>query len=377
MASQPRPYLILPKLVEQPTWGGTYIVEYKGWDKAASLQGKKIGQSYELFGQSILLADVTNTADPRFSPEPNDRGTQLILADMVQDGKEAWVGASVWNTYGAMPLLVKFNQALGNSFQLHRKESEPSSRWTPKPESWYYMEDGALTFGIKKGTDVAAYKQCCLTIESKMKELSAAVVGGTKKLADARLEAKTFIAEKNPWQYVNVHTAKKYDLVDLSAGGLHHSWEEDLVHAPLGNVVYEVQKDVMDPICTIRSFDQGKIQDDGTIRNIAVEDYFTFLDTDEAKNDIQSAIRHAQGNTLLSTQYYSLDLLTVAGTYQDAVGPSFVHLFVRDGDVDIEGAGVRLHVGRGHSCFIPYAVGTYTITSRTPESVVLKTYIAK
>ncbi len=45
-----RPYLILSKLVEQQTWGGSYIAQFKNIEDG-ELKAKKIGQSYELYGK--------------------------------------------------------------------------------------------------------------------------------------------------------------------------------------------------------------------------------------------------------------------------------------------------------------------------------------
>jgi len=62
-----RAYLIIPKLIEQPTWGGRYIMKEKGWQKHPDAQ-RKIGQSYELYSGSYLSL-ATDTADAAFQPE--------------------------------------------------------------------------------------------------------------------------------------------------------------------------------------------------------------------------------------------------------------------------------------------------------------------
>jgi mannose-6-phosphate isomerase class I len=178
----------------------------------------------------------------------------------------------------------------------------------------------------------------------------------------------------NPWQYVNVHSVDQYSLLDLSIGGIHHSWEED-ENLPNGNIVYEVQQDVMDDFCTLRSFDQGKIKDDGTIRTIHIDDYFQFLDVTEEHNTIDFALRRRQGTNLLKTPYYSMDELQISDKTQVQVGESFDHLFVLSGVARVTYADTTLTIGKGHSCFVPWKVGSYTLEPVQGNTTVLKTYI--
>lgn len=373
------PYLIIPTLIEQPTWGGNYIVNYKGWNTHSGLTNKKIGQSYELYGKSKLAADITDTDDSRYGPDNELPGTStafLQLEELLQANPSDVLGPLVYQQYGKMPLLIKFTQALGNSFQLHIKPGTTHARWKQKVESWYYFEDGYITLGIKKGIDLSAYKSACIQINKKMTELSNAVRTKALDIMTAREQAKTFIQKINPWQFINMHQVKKYDLIDLSIGGLHHSWEENASLAPIGNVLYEVQEDVSDEFATIRSFDQGKMKDNGDIREIHIDDYFQFLDTSDTSNDIEQAKRRPTGVSLLKTSFYNLDLMTVAGNTKEFTNDSFVHLFVRDGDVDIITDNYSLHLGKGHSCFVPWVIHSYEIRSRTSESVLLKTYIS-
>lgn len=383
-----RPYLIIPKLIEQPTWGGSYILELKDWLNRPQVKNKKIGQSYELFGGSKLTLSITDSRDFRFIPEIGSADSSnteafelketidyITLAELVKNHAEQILGPEINKKYHLMPLLIKINQAYGNSFQLHIKPSEQHPRWKSKPESWYYLEDGLLTCGINPETNIEDYKKTCQAIEGKMAQLSALIQSGNMTLESAKAEAKEYIRHHNPWQYVNTHEAKKYDLIDLSAGGVHHSWEEDRNRYPLGNIVYEVQMDVMDPICTIRSFDQGKFKADGSIREIHIDDYFTYLDTDPQHNDINNLKKQREGNNLLTTPYYSLDILELADTFTDQTNQSFCHLYVRDGDVKVKAGHGAVRLTKGFSCFIPQAVGEYEIIPTVPDSVVLKTFI--
>ena len=60
-----KPYLCVPQLIEQSTWGGGYILEQKGWGKDTRFTGKKFGQSYELSGKTKLLNDEIGRASCR------------------------------------------------------------------------------------------------------------------------------------------------------------------------------------------------------------------------------------------------------------------------------------------------------------------------
>ncbi|MFZ2025899.1 MAG: hypothetical protein WAV30_01275 [Microgenomates group bacterium] len=354
MNIQKKPYIIVPYLIEQSTWGGTYICEKKGWTGKQGITGKKIGQSYELYSETKLALNLKTTNDPSFGPEYSD----VIDINIFKESRP-------------FPL-IKFTQAKGNSFQLHIRPSQKDPHWQPKAESWYYFENGKITFGIKKGADIEAYKKTCHAINEKMKELSRAVIEKKMGQQEASQEAQEYIKISNPWQYVNVHNTKAGDVVDLSGGGLHHSWEEDSVACPLGNIVYEVQQDVMDPYCTIRSFDQGKLKGDGTIRTIQIDDYFKYLDLDEKRNTLN--IEKKENGILFDTPLYSLSSLLVVGEMKMESKSSFHHLFVKEGEVSVvDSNNNKISVGRGHSCFIPNGI-LYTIQTGAQAELLL-TYL--
>lgn len=354
MNIQKKPYIIVPHLIEQSTWGGTYICEKKGWTEKPEIKGKKIGQSYELYNETKLALNLKTTSDPAFGPSYSETADINLFKE-------------------ARPFpLIKFTQAKGNSFQLHIRPSQKDPHWQPKAESWYYFENGKITFGIKKGTNIEEYKKTCHAINEKMKELSSLVVGKKMDRETATREAKEYINKLNPWQYVNVHNTKTGDVVDLSGGGLHHSWEEDEVMCPLGNIVYEVQQDVMDPYCTIRSFDQGKLKEDGTIRTIQIDDYFKYVDLDEKRNTLN--IERREDGVLFDTPLYSLSSLNITKEMNMESKSSFHHLFVKEGEVTIkDGMGNVISVGRGHSCFVPQGI-VYTIQASAPAELLL-TYL--
>ena len=150
------------------------------------------------------------------------------------------------------------------------------------------------------------------------------------------------------------HTqSKKHSIVDLSPGAIQHSWEEDPVNLPQGNILYEVQLDVTDDESTIRAFDKGKIQSDGTIRKIHVEDYFAYIDTNPEHNDLDLAMRKREGQSLLHTSHYSLDVATIQKEVVVENPSSFIHVFVLEGELRVETPTRTLSVEKGYSCFIP------------------------
>lgn len=374
MFSLKRPFLVIPCLIEQPTWGGDYILEMKGWSSLPQLQGKKIGQSYELFGRSKLLLTVNDTDFNRFLPEFIAADGNLINNPEFHlvEGKDY---IAVSHIVKHMPMLLKMNQAYGNSFQLHIKPGVVDPHWKPKPESWYYFEPGLVSFGIKKGIDIEEYKKTCILVDNEMNRLSMLVKSGEMTLEDATRSAEAFIKDNNPKQYVNLHETQKDSIIDLSAGAVHHSWEEDRVKFPRGNILYEIQLDVMDPLCTIRSFDQGKMKSDGSIRKIHIDDYFKYIDTSDYANNIQNATRVQEGKSLLKTPYYSMDRIELTHELGDRTGKSFCHLFVREGAVEVKGEEGMVRVGQGHSCFLPAEAGFFKIIPQTAKAVILKSYI--
>jgi hypothetical protein len=377
--------LILPKLIEQPTWGGDSIAKLKNWNNLTGISDKKIGQSYELFDKSKLLLHISDSAGavtPDLGNADTDDHTNLsdykentdfvIFKKVAENLGEKLLGPA--GLRQPTTLLIKINHAYGNSFQLHIKPSEHDSHWQPKAESWYYFEDGLVSCGIKKGINIEEYKKVCHEINNKMIELSEKIKKDEITFEDAKKISQKFIEEKNPKQFVNIHRVPKNALVDLSLGGIHHSWEEDRQQLPGGNFLYEVQQDVMDPVCTIRAFDQGKIKSDGTVRKIHIDDYFKYLDTDPTHNDINFLMKKKNGRSLLKTQYYCMDILEINGTQNEKIGLSYDHLFVREGAVNVQTQAGSVHLTRGHSCLVPFAAGEYKIISERP-AVVLKTFI--
>lgn len=383
-----RPYLIIPKLIQQPTWGGDFIVRLKNWQKISFLKDTKIGQSYELFSGSKLFIKsyksddlipeigYSEKLDIKIDLFPFKAGQDYIsLQQLINSDPVNVLGPDIYHRFGKMHILIKFTQAKGNSFQLHIKPNAVSNKWVPKAESWYYFEKGLLTCGIKPNISVGEYKKVCQFIDSKMHILSQKVLNKVMSLEEAQKNAKEFIKNCDPWQFVNVVDVDKETSLDLSRGGIHHSWEEDLVKYPIGNVLYEVQEDVMDPQATLRSFDQGKFKNDGQIRDLQIDDYFNYLDTDPINNDISRIIQIKNNNNIFKNLKYCMDKIIINNSQSFKIDKSYCHLFVQKGTVYINSSDLQLILNQGHSCFIPYSVGEYEIKPIKKNSVILKTFI--
>jgi hypothetical protein len=355
-----RPYLIVPKLIPQPTWGGDYIARYKSVVDP-KIVSQKIGQSYELSADT-MLSTVTDSAnlpieigDPKTGETIEvigDTSSIFPLQDLIDQDPQAVLGAKYVQQYGPhMQILIKFTQAKGNSFQVHVRPGGEIGHWKPKPESWYYFEPGRATLGLRTGVDLDAYKKVCFQIEAEMKRQSELVKQGQKNAESARKEIQDFLMTHSPFLFVNVVDVPKGAIIDLATGGIHHSWEEG-DDIPEGNILYEVQVNVMDNDCTLRSFDKGKIADDGSIRPIHVDDYFNALDSDPTHNVVDSLIMQAEGDSIFATPYYT----TKIG--MSSTSDSFQHVFVQKDALQLGDLNVR----KGASVFVPqYSVQTLEI----------------
>lgn len=388
-----RPYLVVPKLIVQPTWGGDYIIRTKEWHGRTELKNLKIGQAYELYDKSNL-STLTSTTHPSFVGEISDSksveeqthlpGT-LPLTELIRENPAQVLGESAYSRFGSsMYLLIKFTQSLGNSFQIHIKDGVSHPRWQTKPESWYYFEPGLITLGVKPETDWEFYQQAVTEIETEIQRLGSQVQIGQVTYHSAKEQIKKLIKKYHPWQYVNLVRVAKDELIDVSPCGIHHSWEEDFEKLPLGNILYEVQLNRMDSISTIRCFDKGKMAKDGTTRPLQIADYFALIDRSPEGNNPQSHKRHPtflsenvnySHERLLQTNYYTLEKVTykTMGEFTERI-KEFRHAFVKEGIVEVTCGQIVVEVTAGHSVFIPAGAQEYTIKSKQDKSVVLISY---
>ena len=363
------PWQVEDHLIEQPSWGGRYIVELKGLADDPQWADKKVGQSYE-------MAQAANLIDP-------DSGAVHPVSELIAADPAVVLGQKVVDRHGSdLSLLIKLTQAKGNSFQVHLPEGKSLGHWIPKPEAWFYLAPGLYTFGLKPGTDFEAYSRVLHTIDDDMGRLSREVQTGRFTVEDARAQAHQRIQTLDPFAYVNLVEAKTDDVIDLTAGGIHHSWEQDDSRFPDGNLVYEVQLDVPDDKCSMRGFDKGKFLSDGSLRPTHVADYLATIEQDPAHNDLSRHIRKPQvvsdengGRTesIFRTPYFCTDRLTVSAgaSLPQSLADGFHHLFVHAGE-----AALGKHtLAQGRSYFLSAAMGEYTLSASGQDAVLFKTFL--
>ena len=361
------PWQVKDELIEQPSWGGRYIVDLKGLADDAAWSGKKVGQSYELAKASTLL-------------DPNG-GEEVTLSALIERNPAGFLGQKVLDKFGPdLSLLIKLTQAKGNSFQVHLPEGKSLGHWVPKPEAWFYLAPGLYTFGLKAGTDFEAYSRILHTIDDEMGRLSREVQGGRFTVEEARHQAQQRIQALDPFAYVNLVTAETDDVIDLTAGGIHHSWEDDGARFPDGNLVYEVQVDVPDDKCSMRGFDKGKILDDGSLRPTHVKDYLATINQDAAHNQLSQHIRKpevvedansAKTESLFRTAHFNTDRLSITAGHSlpQSLTGGFHHLFVHAGTATVAGHTLA----QGRSYVLPASMGMYVIEAGDQDVVLLKT----
>lgn len=389
-----KPYLLVPKLIPQPTWGGPYIATFKNLDPKVFGE-LLIGQSYELatdstlstvFRSTLLPIEIGSASDGSTQEVIGDKSTMFSLQALIDANPVGVLGKRVCERQkGICQVLIKFTQAKGNSFQVHTRQGVSLGNWKPKPESWYFFEKGKVTLGLKRPIGVDQYKQACKDIELKANEISTAVREKGMRIEAARKELADYISAHSPFVHVNELTVEPQTVVDLSEGGIHHSWEEG-VEIPEGNIVYEVQLNVMDKDCTLRSFDKGKISDDGSLRPIHIDDYFSALDIDEQRNDparyMRNPVMHSdkgcETGILFDSLHYKSSLITFSKEYRGAHATtvpeeSFHHLFVKEGNIEVQTKNGTLNVNKGASVFIPALTGEYTLRSKE-KALVIKTW---
>jgi len=365
----PGPWQVQDELIEQPSWGGRYIIDLKGLGDDPQWKGKKVGQSYEMAKGAQLI-------------DPAGGGVRS-LTDLIAADARGLLGGAVVEKFGTdLSLLIKLTQAKGNSFQVHLPEGKALGVWEPKPEAWFYLAPGLYTFGLKAGTSFEAYANVLRTIDDEMHRLSREVQAGKRTVEDARAQARQRIQTLDPFAYVNTVEADMDDIVDLTPGGIHHSWEQDDARFPDGNLVYEVQVDVSDERCSMRGFDKGKFLDDGGVRPTHVNDYLATIEQDPAHNDVSRHVRRpqvledvggAKTESLFRTPYFNLDRLTVnaGASLGQSLAPGFHHLFLHAGAARI--GDTKLEQGRSY--VVPALLGEYRIEAGAQDVVVLKTFL--
>jgi hypothetical protein len=139
--------------------------------------------------------------------------------------------------------------------------------------------------GIRANTDPKTYAKTCHEIDAFVAKTSKEVKHKVINLNEAQRKISQFIEIHDPIQFVNIVNFTKNSIVELTRGGIHHSWEEDIFSIPEGNIVYEVQQDIDDQSSTIRCFDKGKLDEDANPRKLDIDSYFEYIDINKNNNN--------------------------------------------------------------------------------------------
>jgi hypothetical protein len=322
------------ELIEQPTWGGTAILEKKGLRDDPVWRGKKVGQAFENHAQlPVRLPD----------------GWTVSILDVSLVLGEPFLGPVAWRTVPAMGQLRKDTEAYGNSFQMHLAEPawiDRAGRPTlliPKSEAMRYLDKpGLLSCGLKCRTDAewADYERRLRNIGAGMGELSSKVLAGRLDLLEAGRGARRLILDNNPYVWVNLLIPRPEEVVDFSTPRRHHNWEENneatrelfaaagfdlarlqgldvnkldeiqvglyidlagtAVHQkPISlaefaglNLIRKRERVIVltDDNSSIRGFDKGKFKADGSLRPLDVDTYFAYIDRRPEANIPERAI---------------------------------------------------------------------------------------
>jgi mannose-6-phosphate isomerase class I len=384
-----RAYKIVSTLIPQPTWGGKYIANFKNISDKKAL-GLKIGQSYELYSNSDLTLDTSPTIQYEINDHPYDKKKYskdlFSLQELVNSDPLSVLGRIAFKKVGkTFQTLVKFTQAKGNSFQVHVKKREEFKKWKAKPESWYFFEKGLATLGVRPNVSKKEYLSTCITINDFILKQSRQIHDNKITISLAKKEIQSFIKKYSPYTFVQKVHVPKHAVIDLSKGGIHHSWEENAAYYPHGNIVYEVQLDIPDDKCTIRSFDKGKVDSMGNPRNVHIEDYFKAIDVDKKNNNLVQLIKkptlikrtsNYSISSLFNTYYYSTDEIVFSTVLEGETvsnnSTSYQHIFIKKGTVYYHDSSVHLTLNQGDSIFIP-AIVQYSLRPIHKNAIILRT----
>ena len=209
------------EIIEQPTWGGTAILEKKGLLNDPAWRGKKVGQAFE--NHAYLPINIPD-------------GWTVSMLDVSLVLGESFLGPVAWAAVPAMGQLRKDTEAYGNSFKMHLAEpkwitrAEQPTLLIPKSEAMRYLDkSGLLSCGIKCRTEDEwrDYETRLRNIEAGLQKLSLTVKSGGLSLAEAKLAARQLIMDNNPYLWVNLLVPQPQEVVDFSSPRRHHNWEEN------------------------------------------------------------------------------------------------------------------------------------------------------
>jgi mannose-6-phosphate isomerase len=318
----------LAATLHETIWGGRDLADVAGKRLPA---GARVGESWETEVGNVAVAP------------PYDGRT---LAQLVEELGEALVGARALEVFGPrFPLLAKFLDARDKlSVQVHPADAyarEHEAGKLGKTEAWYILraEPGAqLVYGLERPATVDEVRRA---------------------IAETRLEALL--------HYVTVRPG---DVVFVPAGTVHA--------IGAGIVLYELQEysDV-----TYRLYDYGRLQDDGTPRQLHVAQGLAVMRFDRPAADTAvpaAAPELAPGvarRVLVACQYFVLEELRAGGRWLAATRPTSCEIIsVLQGSCQLVPDGGRpLDLGLGETAVLPASLGAYEV--RGDDVRFLRSYV--
>lgn len=312
--------LRLAASLHQTIWGGQNLASVVGKSLPADV---RVGETWETEIANVVL-------DGPYAG--------MTLGQVVAALDERLLGTRAVAVFGhRFPLLTKFMDAQDTlSVQVHPNDEQARQQGRAplgKTEAWYILRStpGArLVLGFESDVSVSQVRQA---------------------IADDRLEALLHTVE--------VHAG---DVVFVPAGTVHA--------IGAGVVLYEVQEysDI-----TYRLYDFGRVQSDGTRRELHIEQALQVLDLSGGPRAASRPVEMASQSlgesatmrrrVLVACRYFVLEELQVAGTVMLATHPTSCEIIsLLEGTCALRtGAGADLHLRRGETVVLPAQLGRYAL----------------
>lgn len=299
-------------------WGGTRLMEYKGYANS----DQPIGESWEISPLEEHLSVVES------GPLQG-----LTLQELMQTYGEGILGRQDYRRYGThFPLLIKLiNAEQDLSVQVH------PDRVLPKSEMWYIL-----------GTSGEA-------------RISAGFQEGVTK--DSYLSA---INDHRVSELLHYDTINAGDLFYIPAGRIHT--------IGAGSFLFEVQQP---SDTTFRIFDYQRRDQKGELRPLHLQQALEVLDfTASPPYKATYHEEHDSLNTLLSTPHFVFSTLRLNKPYifTPPKGEECAVFFIAEGSIEVEDLfGQRVFIEQGHSVLLPAQLMPLTIIPSSKSKILVVT----
>ena len=320
------------KPIFKPTiWGGDRIAAFKG-ETTGSSPDAHIGETYELSGmpghESVVAC----------GPE---RG--LTLHELIERHGESLLGRkNVERTGLEFPMLVKFLDASSDlSVQVHPDDKTAPAFGLPngKNELWYVLEatpDARLCAGFSS--------------------------------PPTREEYKRIVAEGSITDHLHFTPVKAGEVYYIPGGTVHSLCK--------GCLVLEIQQP---SDTTFRIYDYNRRDSHGNLRELHTEQALESLDLGRCGggSKVMYPDEREAASGLLATRHFTVNRMHISyrmhRDYRDV--DSFKVLVVAEGIVDITDSTGTEQATRGSVLLLGADQREVTLTPRSPEAVIIETYV--